>query len=113
MSEHIYADDNGDLYDDRTGIRIDGSGEQAVVEDAYANPFKIICVRSGDRAEAETAEAALVAADTLARDACDTGGQGSLRATRRTLYITENGTYNGILTAFARQGVRRLPAVTS
>lgn len=77
-------------------------------------PFEIICTASGDRAEAETAEAALVAADTLARDSLDgISAQGALRAARRTLYITENGTYNGLLTEFARRGVRDLPAAVA
>lgn len=74
------------------------------------NPFVIVCSYDGTRAEAPTAEAALVAADTIARDAIH--DVGSLKAARGTIYITERGTYSGILTDFARRGVRDLP-VTS
>jgi hypothetical protein len=105
--ERSTMSDRNDPPDDFGGPSSDTRG--ADVEET-TNPFEIICAASGDRAEAETAGDALVAADTLARDAADTGAQGSLRAARRTLYVTEHGTYNGLLTEFARRGVRDLPA---
>lgn len=71
--------------------------------------FEIKCHRSGDVAEAETAEDALVAADTLAHDYADAHRvQGSLRAARQSIIISENGTWSNVLTGLARQGFRAL-----
>lgn len=69
--------------------------------------FTIRCYRSGDHAEAATAEAALVAADTLAHDYADArGAAGALAAARRSLQVEENGTYDGTLTRLAQAGYR-------
>jgi hypothetical protein len=47
------------------------------------NPFEIVCSLTGDRAEAETADAALTAAAQLCRDHQDAvGTQGALKAAR-------------------------------
>lgn len=89
--------------------------------------YEITHYLTGDRAEADSAEAALVAADTLARDAADntrtSNGReiGSLKRSREHLAIHVNGTYNGTLTGLARAGYReplsnewsRIPAPTS
>lgn len=74
--------------------------------------FTIRCYRSGDTAEAETAEAALVAADTLARDWADAPGHGAgaLRAARASLEIFERGSYAATLTGLARGGYREDPS---
>lgn len=72
----------------------------------YDNPFEIVC--RGDRAEAETAEEALVAADRLVTDHLDANPGASLKRTRAAVYIAENGTYNGTLTNLARNGYRVL-----
>lgn len=72
-------------------------------------PYEIVVAISGDRAHAETAEQALAAADALCRDhQSSLGTQGALKAARDSVYITENGTYAGILTAFARLGQRTI-----
>jgi hypothetical protein len=70
-------------------------------------PFEIVLGATRDRATAETPEAALLAAATLVDDAYK-GTQGQIRELRGTVYITENGAYAGVLTAFARQGTRTL-----
>lgn len=66
------------------------------------NRFEIICNLTRDRAEAESAEAALLAARTLVDDAVSSGQP--RKEARESIYVTENGTYAGILTAFARIG---------
>lgn len=68
--------------------------------------YEIVCHASGDRAEADTAEAALVAADTLARDHVAGRASRDLKRTRATLAIVVNGTHHGALTGLARAGYR-------
>lgn len=71
--------------------------------------LEIICTASGDRADAPSAEHALVAAAQLVTDHVDADGGSYYRSPKRvraTLIITENGTYNGTLTGLARAGYR-------
>lgn len=75
--------------------------------------YEIRCYASGDRAEADDAAAALVAADTLARDYADASSVRSLKRARATLEIACNGTYNGMLTRLARAGYRTTTPVRS
>lgn len=74
--------------------------------------FEVKVGLTGDSAEADTLEAALVAADTLVRDAFDdTPTQGRTRAARESITITDNGQHAGLATELARQG-HRLPMST-
>ena len=68
--------------------------------------YTIRCFASGDEAEADSAEAALVAADQLARDYADSGPARNLKTAREQLAIHLNGTYNGTLTGLARAGYK-------
>lgn len=69
--------------------------------------FEIRCLASGDTAEAEDREAALVAASTLARDYADAlGTRGSLDLARRSLYVLRDGKLDGGTTEAARRGWR-------
>jgi hypothetical protein len=102
-----------DLDETRTDDELHAEHDQLEEADFYTGhkplAFEAIVALTGDRAHAETAEAALVAADALCRDHQNhVGTHGALRAARATVYITENGTYAGILTAFARQGETRI-----
>lgn len=77
--------------------------------------YEIVCHRSGDRAETDSAEGALLAADTLARDYTDEGPARNLKTVRESIDILVNGTYNGTLTRLARAGYKTapIPAPTS
>ena len=67
--------------------------------------FEIICHLTGDRAYADTDDAALRAAAQLVDDAFDgMPVQGRDKAARRSITIVENGSYQGILTELARAG---------
>lgn len=72
------------------------------------NAFAIKCGLTGDAAEAETFEAALVAAAALVDDAFDAVPvQGRTKAARRSLLIIRDGMYDGAATSLARAGLRR------
>lgn len=71
--------------------------------------FEIRCGLTGDIAEAETWEAALVAADTLAHDAFNALPiEGRLRAARESMFLSEEKNYCGDLTRYAREGKRQI-----
>lgn len=74
------------------------------LEPSNALRYEIIC-GSGDRAQAETPDAALLAAATLADDAAN-GIAGAQRIWRKQIVITRDGTYDGQLTMAARRGER-------
>lgn len=68
------------------------------------NPFEItLYLTPPERAEAETLEGALVAARTLVDDAVEHRGA-HRKTARRTIVISENGTYAGVATALAHGG---------
>lgn len=91
---------SGDVdYDEATGF-------DAAAEHGRNEHYTIRCFASGDEAEADTAEAALVAADQLARDHADAGPARNLKTTRDTLAIYLNGTWHNTLTGLARAGYR-------
>lgn len=69
--------------------------------------FEIRCLASGDFAEAEDVDAALVAADTLARDYADARKtQGALDRARHSLLVVRDGKLDGVATEKARRGWR-------
>jgi hypothetical protein len=73
--------------------------------------FEISVLASGDTAEADDLDAALVAADTLVRDYADNGrGRGALDLGRRSVIILRDGKHDGIAANLARTGARRSPA---
>lgn len=65
--------------------------------------YEVIVAKSGDRAEAPTQSAALLAADVLCRDYAD-AGEGTLEDARQTVVILSNGVRMRILTELARAG---------
>lgn len=76
--------------------------------------YEVKVALTGDTAEAETWEAALVAADTLCHDADDAlPVQGRMRAARKSVTVTEDGSYRGTLTELARSGARSAPTSTA
>lgn len=73
--------------------------------------YEILCKLTGDRAEADTDDAALIAAWELVEDAHRAvPAQGRLEAARKSLYITRDGSYQGTLTELARLGHRSVAA---
>jgi len=72
--------------------------------------FQIVVAATGDRAEADCLDAALIAASTLVDDRADhLGTQGALAATRRSVIILRDGKHDAIATTLARSGARRSP----
>jgi hypothetical protein len=67
--------------------------------------YEIVLASTGDRVEAESGPAALVAAHTLAKEAGE-GIYGAQSVLQRTLYIARDGAYDGLLTSLAREGYR-------
>lgn len=86
-----------DLYETD---RLDAAAEHGTNEH-----YTIRCFASGDEAEADTAEAALVAADQLARDYASAPGR-NLKTAREQLAIYLNGSWHNALTGLARAGYR-------
>lgn len=71
--------------------------------------YEIRCALTGDEAEADSAEAALLAAHTLVDDAFDELPlQGRVRAARRTISILRDGIADVALTRLAQRGQRTM-----
>lgn len=68
-------------------------------------PWRIIVSWTGDVAEAEDIDSALLAAYTLIDDA---GARNPRGTVRRSVYITKDGRYNSHATELARRGYRSI-----
>jgi ornithine cyclodeaminase/alanine dehydrogenase-like protein (mu-crystallin family) len=73
--------------------------------------FDIVCIASGDRAQADDLDSALVAAATLVNDHSQARRrQGATLAARRSIVILRDGLRDNVATTLAHQGAGRSPA---
>lgn len=71
--------------------------------------YEIRCGLTGDEAEADTPEAALLAASTLVDDAVEAFSvRGRIDNARRSLQILRDGRADVVLTRAAQRGTRRM-----